>query len=376
MKYNNKTTPIVCMQTNSSCYKGTRKMDRVLGILWHSTGVNNPNIKRYVQPTDGCPNYDEMIAIIGKNPYKNDWNHIERSAGLNAWIGKLADGSVATVQTMPWDYEPWGCGKGANGSCNRGWIQFEICEDRLESKDYFDKVYKEAVELTAYLCNMFKLDPYGTVSFGGQTVPVILSHADSAKLGVGSNHGDVQHWFNRFGKTMDDVRKDVYTLLNPKPAVVEPEYYPAFSGLSISLDAILRKIGVPEKYVGNYKKRAPLAAANGITGYTGSLSQNSKLKSLAKAGKLKKVAATASTPTVAPVKPATPKVEYYPAYTGDSTGLDTILKAIGVPVEYTGGYKKRKPLAELNGIANYTGSTEQNVKFKQLARSGKLKKIQ
>jgi hypothetical protein len=43
-------------------------------------------------------------------------------AGLNAWIGKLANGEVTSVQTMPWEYRPWGCGSGNAGSCNDGWI--------------------------------------------------------------------------------------------------------------------------------------------------------------------------------------------------------------------------------------------------------------
>ena len=30
------------------------------------------------------------------------------------------------------------------------WLQFEICEDNLRNKDYFESTYKEAVELTAY----------------------------------------------------------------------------------------------------------------------------------------------------------------------------------------------------------------------------------
>jgi hypothetical protein len=68
-----------------------------LGVLWHSTGANNPTIKRYVQPLKTDSNYTEMINLIGLNPYNNDWNHIERQAGLNAWIGKLADGTVAAV---------------------------------------------------------------------------------------------------------------------------------------------------------------------------------------------------------------------------------------------------------------------------------------
>jgi hypothetical protein len=31
---------------------------------------------------------------------------------------------------------------------------------------------------------------------------------------MGSNHGDVLHWFKKYGKTMEDVRKDVCALLN------------------------------------------------------------------------------------------------------------------------------------------------------------------
>lgn len=125
MKYSKENPPMQCMMTQSTCYRGTSKMS-VKGVLWHSTGANNPNIKRYVQPDDNAPDKNELLAKIGVNTAHNDWNHIYTQAGLNCWIGKLADGTVATVQTMPWDYMPWGCGGGYNGSCNNGWIQFEI----------------------------------------------------------------------------------------------------------------------------------------------------------------------------------------------------------------------------------------------------------
>lgn len=154
------------------------------------------------------------MQLLGKNIGGNDWNHTEHQAGLNCWIGKLADGTVTTVQTMPWNYRPWGCGSGRNGSCNTGWIQFEICEDALNDRDYFSKVYKEACEITAYLCRMFNIDPHGTVKCGKINVPTILCHADSYQLGLGSNHGDVLHWFPKFGKTMNNVRNDVAALLN------------------------------------------------------------------------------------------------------------------------------------------------------------------
>ena len=212
MKYNKDNKPLVCMQTNSTCYKGTRKME-VKGILFHSTGCNNPNIKRYVQPSDGVSDYGKMISIIGKNTSRTDWNHIESQAGLNAWIGKLEDGTVAAVQTMPWNYRPWGCGSGNRGSCNDGWIQFEICEDSLKNEDYFLAVYKEAIELCAYLCKMYGLNPKGLVNHNGVSVPVITCHADAHFLGLGSNHGDINHWFPKYGKNMNDVRNDIEKLL-------------------------------------------------------------------------------------------------------------------------------------------------------------------
>lgn len=218
MKYNSNNKPLVCMQTQSTCYKGTSKMS-IKGVLWHSTGANNPTLKRYVQPSDSKPSVDtyskaKWLEILGKNTYGNDWNHIDREAGLNAWIGKLADGSVTSIQTMPWNSKPWGCGSGSKGSCNNGWIQFEICEDGLTNKTYFNKVYTEACELTAYLCKLYNIDPNGTVMYNGVKVPTILCHYDSHNLGLGSNHGDIYHWFKKYNKDMSTVRKDVAALLN------------------------------------------------------------------------------------------------------------------------------------------------------------------
>lgn len=208
--------PIVCMMHHSTCYQQTTKM-QIKGVLWHSTGANNPYIKRYVQPDDDAPDRDELLALFGVNQYHNDWNHVEVWAGLNAWIGKLSDGTVATVQTMPWDYKPWGCG----GGCNDGWVQFEICEDGLHDKEYFEQVYNEAVKFTAYICKLYGINPLGKIG----NVPTILCHQDSYRLGMGSNHADVYHWFKIYNKTMDNVREDVLKLLGGvAPTPVEPEY--------------------------------------------------------------------------------------------------------------------------------------------------------
>ena len=176
--------------TKNECYIVGAKMTPK-GIMWHSTGANNPNLRRYVGPDDGS---------LGVNSYGNHWNTY-RPGGIrvcvHAFIGKLKNGAVATYQTLPWNMRGWH----ASGSANNNYIGFEICEDGLNDRSYFDKVYKEAVELTAYLCKLYNLDPNGK--------NVIICHQDGYKLGIASNHGDVYHWFNKFGKTMADVRKDV-----------------------------------------------------------------------------------------------------------------------------------------------------------------------
>lgn len=212
MKYTSANPPMKCFMRQSSWYKGAGKTT-VRGVLWHSTGANNPNLKRYVQPDDNAVDRAKMLELLGVNKSGNDWNHTSREAGVHAWVGKLASGEVVSVQVGDWDKKAWGCGPGKKGSCNNGWIQFEICEDNLKDPVYFEKVYREAVELTAYLCKLYNLDPQGTVTYNGVKVPVILCHQDSYQLGLGSNHGDVLHWLPKYGKSMQTVRDDVSALL-------------------------------------------------------------------------------------------------------------------------------------------------------------------
>ena len=66
---------------------------------------------------------------------------------------------------------------------------------------------------------------------------------------------------------------------------------------------------------------------------------------------------------------------YYPKYTGSSTSVDIVLKSIGVESRYIGSWTCRKPIANKNGISNYTGTIEHNLKLISLAKSGKLKRV-
>lgn len=338
-----------CLLTKNNCYKAGKKIT-VKGIMWHSTGANNPNLKRYVQPDDGK---------LGDNPNNNDWNRAlpdGREVCVHAFIGKDKNGKVCTYQTLPWNYRGWHCG----GSGNDKYIGFEICEDDLKNKDYFNAVYKEAVELTAFLCKENGLNPKGE--------NVIICHQDGHKLGIASNHSDVYHWFNKFDKDMDDVRNDVAkamgqtssssTASKPSTSTSSSSYYKAFNSTSI-VDG-LKSIGV-DSSMANRKK---IAAANGISNYSGDYDDNVKLLELAKKGKLKKPGSFTSTTT----KPTTSSTQYYKKF--KSTSIVDGLKSIGVDSSMS----NRKKIAKANGISNYDGDYSDNVYLLELASQGKLKK--
>lgn len=66
---------------------------------------------------------------------------------------------------------------------------------------------------------------------------------------------------------------------------------------------------------------------------------------------------------------------YYPKYFGNSTSVDMVLKSVCVPDKYIGSWTSRKPLAKKNGMPNYVGSMNDNIKIIALAKEGKLKKV-
>lgn len=199
--------------TQNECYKVGKPL-KVQGVMVHSTGANNPWLKRYVGPDDG---------LLGRNQYGNHWNQARpegRQICVHAFIGKLADGSIATYQTLPWNMRGWHGASGAKGSVNNTHIGFEICEDDTNDPVYFNKVYKEATELVAYLCGMFDLDPMAD--------GVVICHSEGYKRGIASNHADVMHWFPKHGKNMDIFRADVAALLKKDVSVPPAPQPPAF----------------------------------------------------------------------------------------------------------------------------------------------------
>ena len=171
--------------TNNDCYKANKKIV-VEGLILHSVG---------------CPQPKSSVFI-------NTWNkpNVEKCVH-----GFIEPGYI--YQTLPWNHRGWHCG----GSGNNKYIGVEMTEPNtikytggsswvetsggMNTKNHVLGTYKTAVELFAYLCKEFKLDPLKD--------GVILSHSEAHKRGIASNHGDVEHIWTKFGLTMNQFRKDV-----------------------------------------------------------------------------------------------------------------------------------------------------------------------
>ena len=175
---------------NNGAFKAARPMPTgsPAGIIIHSTGANNPNLKRYVNAPEIC----------GENPYRNYFDRPDSNVCPHAVIGKDKNGEVKAAKLLPWNVCCWGCGSGSKGSYNYSpaYIQIEICEDALNDRAYFE----EAFGLAAQLCRRL-MKNYPSIKLEN-----IVSHKEACARGYASNHGDPEHWLARFGKSMDWFR--------------------------------------------------------------------------------------------------------------------------------------------------------------------------
>lgn len=204
-----------CILIKNDCYKQGDLLNPTR-IVVHSTGAPNTQISRCVQPCKdqtfgmGGLTYSQLMNLLGKNKYENDWNRSGITKCVHAFIGKLSNGNIDTVQTLPWNMKCWGVGKGTKGSFNGSAIQFEMCEDDHSSKEYCKKIFDEAVDLCVMLCQKYNIP-----------VKNIVSHKEAYAMGYGSNHGDPESWWSKFGFTMDQFRQAVSLKLDSTPHMVK-----------------------------------------------------------------------------------------------------------------------------------------------------------
>lgn len=179
--------------TRNPCYKTGRKIT-VKGLMLHSVGCPQPNAESFVKK----------------------WNSPDSS---RACVHAFVDGNTGRVyQTLPWDHRAWHSGSGTNGSANNTHIGVEMCEpscirytggasftcsDREAAMAVVKRTYDAAVELFAFLCKKYGLNPLED--------GVIISHKEGHDRGIASGHGDPDHLWRgmQCGYTMDTFRRAV-----------------------------------------------------------------------------------------------------------------------------------------------------------------------
>lgn len=172
--------------TKSDCYKAGKTIS-VKGVMLHSVGCAQPSASTFV----------------------TTWNQ----PGIKACVHAFIDANTGEVyQTLPWNHHGWHGG----GSSNDSYIGVEMCEPSTiqyvsgakfkdlnpsSTKAAVLRTYHAAVDLFAFLCQEFHLDPLQD--------GVILSHKEGHLRGIASNHGDPEHLWSRFGLAMDGFRQEV-----------------------------------------------------------------------------------------------------------------------------------------------------------------------
>lgn len=169
------------------------------------------------------------------------WNNPNGQAIAHACVD-ARDGK--TRQTLPWDYRGWHAGQEGNNCA----IGVEMCEslsikytggDKFEVLDLekaranCQTAYNGAVELFAWLCQRFGLDP----------LTEILSHNEwNVQRGV-SGHTDPEHYWKGLGMsyTMDGFRQDVKAKLEQGSDVIYRVQVGAFRNKAYA-DAYLERV--------------------------------------------------------------------------------------------------------------------------------------
>lgn len=184
--------------TKNACYIAGKKLI-LKGLMLHSVGCPQPSAQVFIR----------------------NWN-TAKPGGAQVCVHAFVEPGGAVYQTLPWDMRAWHGG----GESNNTYIGVEMTEpstiryttgaswqetsDGVNTKSHVLGTYKTAVELFAYLCKLYGLNPLAD--------GVIISHSEGAKRNIASSHADVEHLWNSFGLSMSQFRNDVSKAMgSPQP---------------------------------------------------------------------------------------------------------------------------------------------------------------
>ena len=161
----------------------------------------------------------------------------------------------------------------------------------------------------------------------------------------------------------------------PPPPPPTGEYFPACGSGYTSIVNALNSIKVDSSY--SYREK--IANRNGISNYAGTAEQNTYMLGLLEQGLLKNPDYTTPTTTAAtqkttvatttqPISNGYWDYTYFPKCNPGFASIVDALKSIGAE----SSYDYRKTIAALNGIINYSGTSDQNNQMRALLEQGKL----
>ena len=144
---------------------------------------------------------------VGAERYAQAFNAYKPNGTFKCVHGFI-DWTDTMYQILPWNYQSWHCG----GTGNQKAIGIELCEPA----SYYDKttsmkVINNAIEVYASLCKTYGISPSN-----------IVSHKEGHAIGIASNHGDPDHWWQCIGYTMDKFRAAVTKKLHEPTAKPTP----------------------------------------------------------------------------------------------------------------------------------------------------------
>ena len=243
----------------------------IKGILW-----GYPDGGKYA--SNGVPDINADTMISRCSEVTTDFTKMK--AGWIVWmkghVGVHIGDGIIIEATSAWN----GCvqrtfakGSGYTNTNNLKSRKWTKCGKLDKYIDYEEVIEAEQYQLIK-VCKVYKT----------------ANNAKNRKDYVGYYATGKYYVFNESGGMINITKKAGVAggWINPEDNTAG-SYYPKYTGSSTKIDTVLKAIGVPDKYIGSWLKRLPVAKKQGISVYTGSASQNSKLISLAKQGKMLKV---------------------------------------------------------------------------------------
>lgn len=161
-------------------------------------------LEKYINQNRSGRNLKAAGTVLHETATPNATAMNERDYFNSGYRGSSAHAFVdynSIVQCIPWKEQAWHAGQTANSI----YIGIELCH--FDDEAHFKEIWKRAVWLFAHVhANVINVTEVNE--------DTLLSHDEVSKRWKETNHSDPVAYFAKFGKTVEDFRKEVQVLVN------------------------------------------------------------------------------------------------------------------------------------------------------------------